>query len=290
MKSLEELKNKYEEIEIPAELEERVKQSVGRAKKRPGRRQPLKRWTISAAAAAALFVGSVNVSPGFARTFDNIPVLGSIVQVLTGERFTLEETTYHADLKTPEIQGLTNTDLQNSLNEQYLAENKALYEKFKEETGLLEKAGGGHAGIDTGYEVLTDTDQLLSIGRYEEVTAASAATMMHYDTIDKENGILLTLPSLFKDAGYVAVISDYLKAEMKRQMAHDDSLVYFIDGDDTADFRQIDRDQEFYITADHKLVLSFDEYEVAPGYMGVVTFEIPSEILKDQLVGDSYIR
>ncbi|MDU5177028.1 RsiV family protein, partial [Clostridium sp.] len=39
-----------------------------------------------------------------------------------------------------------------------------------------------------------------------------------------------------------------------------------------------------------KLVISFDKYEVAPGYMGVVEFVIPTEILSDSLVSNEYIK
>ena len=154
----------------------------------------------------------------------------------------------------------------------------------------MKKAGGGHLGIDTGYEVKTDTDQLLSIARYEVNTVGSSSTTMKYDTIDKQNSILITLPSLFKDDKYVDAISSYVVGEMERQMDADEDVSYFLNSEFFEDFETIQADQSFYITADNKLVISFDKYEVAPGYMGVVTFEIPSEILSDLLVSDTYIN
>ena len=39
-------------------------------------------------------------------------------------------------------------------------------------------------------------------------------------------------------------------------------------------------DVNLYFNESGKLNIVFDEYQVAPGYMGVVTFEIPTEILK----------
>ncbi|MER2115170.1 MAG: RsiV family protein, partial [Solibacillus isronensis] len=48
--------------------------------------------------------------------------------------------------------------------------------------------------------------------------------------------------------------------------------------------------QNFYITEDGKLVLSFDEYEIAPGFMGLVTVEIPTKLLQDMLVSNIYIK
>jgi hypothetical protein len=46
----------------------------------------------------------------------------------------------------------------------------------------------------------------------------------------------------------------------------------------------------FYINEDGKLVISFNEYDVAPGFMGVVEFVIPTDLIKDLLVSDYYIH
>jgi len=49
-------------------------------------------------------------------------------------------------------------------------------------------------------------------------------------------------------------------------------------------FTPIQADQNFYITKEGKLVIVFDEYEVAPGYMDVEKFEIRTNVLADVLV------
>ncbi len=49
-------------------------------------------------------------------------------------------------------------------------------------------------------------------------------------------------------------------------------------------------DQNFYITQQGKLVIVFDEYEVAPGFMGIVEFEILTALLADVLVSNEYIH
>ncbi len=51
-----------------------------------------------------------------------------------------------------------------------------------------------------------------------------------------------------------------------------------------------DINQNFYINKEGKFVISFDEYEVAPGYMGVQEFIIPTEIISNILVSDEYIK
>jgi len=53
---------------------------------------------------------------------------------------------------------------------------------------------------------------------------------------------------------------------------------------------KISPNQNFYITEEGKLVISFDKYEVGPGYMGIQEFEIPTEVIADILVSNEYIR
>lgn len=290
MKKMDKLKRDYDKIDIPPELEDVVNNSIRQAKTAQKKRPPLKKWSIGAAAAAALFIGSINMSPTAAQSMANIPVLGAIVDVFTVQKLTLDEKSYQANLATPAINGLENEGLQASLNEKYIQENKVRFEQFEEEVAEMKKAGDGHLGINTGYEVMTDIPRILSIARYEVNTVGSSSTTMKYDTIDKQENILITLPSLFKDDQYIDTISSYITGEMKRQMAADKEITYFLEDRFTGDFEGIKSNHNFYITSNHKLVISFDKYEVAPGYMGVVTFEIPSDILSNLLVSDTYIN
>ncbi|WP_313891965.1 DUF3298 domain-containing protein [Psychrobacillus sp.] len=292
MKKIQDAKKRYEDVEIPSELKGVVEQSILKAKQKSKKNGSFKQWGIGVAAAATLFVASVNVSPALAHSLATVPVLGSIVQVITIQEITFDEETYNANLKTPNVVGLENKELENMLNEKYTAENEVLYEQFQSEMKEMEEAGGGgHLGVDSHYEVITDTDDILSISRYEVNTVGSSSTTMRTDTIDKKNEILITLPSLFKNDGYVEAISTYIKEDMIKQMAADEDLVYWVGEEaDFESFEAIRADQTFSITADHKLTISFDKYEVAPGYMGVLTFEIPTEVIAPYLTSDYYIK
>ncbi len=81
---------------------------------------------------------------------------------------------------------------------------------------------------------------------------------------------------------------------MIEQNKADENKFYWVEGiekDINMDlFEKISKDQNFYINSEGKLVISFDKYEVAPGYMGVVEFVIPTEILSDSLVSNEYIK
>jgi hypothetical protein len=288
-KKLEKLRSDYKNVPIPDNLDIIVKKAIKRSIQK---RFPLK--SITGFFTAALFVLSINTSSTFAKTLSNVPILGNVVNVLTFTEYTVDEPTYKANLKVPAVKNLKNKDLEQSLNKKYLEENKKLYDQFMKETESVKKDSGAHLGIDSGYEVKTDNEDILSIERYVVNTAASSSTTMKFDTIDKKKEILLSLPILFKDKSYVKIISENIKEQMKEQMKKDGSKVYWIPEanlDYSIDpFVSIKDNQNFYINKDHKLVISFDKYEVAPGYMGVVEFTIPTDVLSKVLVGHHYIR
>ena len=285
-------RNEYENIEIPDELEFLVRTTIKEQEKKMKRKNIINKSVIAAAVAGVVFVGSINLSSEISYALSEVPVLGSIVRVLTFKTFELKDNNFDAELKTPAIEGL-DSNLEAMLNQKYLDENQKLYDDFMKEIDELKKADmdEAHMGIASGYEVKTDTDKLLVIGRYVVNTVGSSSTTIKYDTIDKQNKILITLPSLFKDEEYIDIISENIKAQMKEQMK-DENNVYWLEDEMMGDenFSKIDKNQSFYITKDNQLVIAFDKYEVAPGYMGNPEFIIPSELLKDVLVSEKYIK
>ena len=252
----------------------------------------LPKWIIGTVAVAAIVTAVLNASPSMARTLADVPVLGSAVKVLTFVDYKVEEDTYAANIEVPAISG-ESADIK-ALNEKYAKEGKALYEKFIAEVGHVE---GSYLSVDSGYIVQTDTEKLLSVGRYVAETAGSSTMAIQYDTVDKQKEMVITLPSLFKDESYISVISEYIAEQMRQQMKDtNQEKTYWVSDAGLTDEQQVDlfttikADQNFYITQEGKLVIVFNEYEVAPGYMGIVEFQIPTALLSDVLVSNEYIQ
>lgn len=297
-KKFEQHKKNYLDTPIPGELDFVVKKALKESgvnmSKNNNRFKGIKVATAFLVASLALLAIGVNTSPVFAQTMLKVPLVGSIIEVLTFREYTLNEDTFNANIKVPAIIGLENQDLENSLNEKYLKENEKLYAEFQAEMEDLKEKGGGHLGVDSGYIVKTDNDRILSIGSYVVNTVGSSSTTFKYDTIDKKREVLLTLPSLFNDDSYVEIISEDIKSQMLEQHKSDDNKVYWVQGIGKEGFMElfekISPEQNFYINSDNKLVISFDKYEVAPGYMGVVDFVIPTEVIAEVLVGNEYIN
>ena len=289
MNAMRKLINDYNNTEIPEELNILVKQTL--SKKKKGKARNI--W-IAVAAAVILFITTVKTSSTVAYAFEDVPVLGKIVKLITFREYKVDDGTYNANIKVPAIENLDNKELEASLNEKYLAENEKLYEQFTADMEEIKKNGGGHLGVESGYEIKTDNKQILSIARYNVNIVGSSSTTMKFDTIDKKNEVLITLPSLFKNNDYISIISENIKEQMRAQMKKNSQKVYWVTGTGdelfTEPFEKISKDQNFYINKQGKLVISFDKYEVAPGYMGVVEFVIPTKVIQKQLVSNEYIK
>jgi hypothetical protein len=298
-KSLQQLKNDYMNVPVPMELDFVVKKALKDSgvniMNKNNKFKTIRRVAASIAATLAVIAIGVNGSPVIAETLSKVPVVGSIVKVLTFREYMVNEDKYKADIKVPSIEGLENKTLEKSLNEKYLAENKKLYEGFKTEMEDLKAKGvDGHLGVNSGYIIKTDNDKILSIGRYVVNTVGSSSTTFKYDTVDKQKELLITLPSLFKDDRYTEIISENIKRQMIEQNKADKNKFYWVAGIEQKAtmqlFERISKEQNFYISTEGKLVISFNKYEVAPGYMGVVEFVIPTEILSNSLVSNEYIK
>lgn len=295
-KNLEKLKEDYLDTPIPNELDFVVRKAIKQGRNKMKMKKNIKKTVAAAASIAVLTVGitaGVNANPVFAENLSKVPVVGGIVKVLKFKEFDVNENGYNANIDVPKIDGLDDKGLENSLNEKYLEENTKLYNQFMTDMEELEKAGGGHMGVDSGYVVKTDNDEILSVGRYVVNTVGSSSTIFKYDTIDKKNQVLITLQSLFKDDSYIEIISKNIKEQMIENNKADENKIYWVEGvqEDGFDlFEAISNTQNFYINEGGNLVISFDKYEVAPGYMGVLEFVIPTEILSDILVGNNYIK
>lgn len=291
--NLERMKQDYAEIEIPDELDSVVNRAL-RSNRKTIRKRAYSRIAAGACAAALVIAIGINTSSTVANAFAAVPGLERFVKVISLKTYQAEGPTQDVEMEVPQIENLSNKELENGLNEKYVEENKQRYLEFQKEMDQLENKEDVHAGISSGYEVVTDNEQIFSIMRYTENVMASSATTTQYDTIDKINQILITLPSLFKDEQYIETISANIKEQMKAQMKEDPEKTYWIKGEDednlVEDFDQISSEQNFYINDNDKLVIVFDDYEVAPGYMGTVQFEIPTDLIANELVSHTYIK
>ena len=140
----------------------------------------------------------------------------------------------------------------------------------------------GYQDIVVKSEIIETTEEYFTIKLLCYQGAGSGAEWDYYYTIDLQTGERLELANLFVEgADYKAVISENIKAQMQEQMDADENVYFWLNDEMEAfNFQSITDETAFYLNADGEIVISFNEGDVAPMYMGVVTFTIPEEVVE----------
>lgn len=284
---LNKMKDEYHNIEIPETLKSKIEKSIMEGKKENMKNTAykyIKRGATVSAAALLTVIVLANSNQTISHAMQNIPIIGSIIEVVTFRTYKDKTNDYEANIEVPKIvadeqdESLKNAadevnktveDYTNMIIEQYNADMKA-------------SEGEGHYAVDTSYEVITNGDRLFTLRIDTVVAMGGSNSFSKFYHINKETGKVITLEDLFnEESDYINIISNNIKEQMRAQMAADESITYFLDNEETKEwnFKEIKKDHNFYINDKENLVIVFDKYEAAPGYMGMVEFEIPENLI-----------
>lgn len=270
-------KEEYDQIPVPQEARDRIEAGIMRArleKKRSDRMKNMKRTGVTAAALVLTFGIAVNASPVVAQAMDGIPVIGSIARVVTIRNFS--ESTDNgmmADISVPQIDGNV------AANAEMDAYAKELIARYEKEVVAQLGQEEGHYALESSYEVVSDNDKYVSIRINTVETMASGAEFVKIFTVDKATGQTVSLKDYLNSPEKLEAVSQNIKDQMAAQMAEDEGKVYFTEGE-VGGFTGLTGDETFYLNEAGELVIVFGEYEVAPGYMGTVSFTIPKDVTK----------
>ena len=270
-------KEEYDQIPVPQEARDRIEAGIMRArleKKRSDRMKNMKRTGVTAAALVLTFGIAVNASPVVAQAMDGIPVIGSIARVVTIRNY--NESTDNgmmADISVPQIDGNV------AANAEMDAYAKELIARYEKEVVAQLGQEEGHYALESSYEVVSDNDKYVSIRINTVETMASGAEFVKIFTVDKATGQTVSLKDYLNSPEKLEAVSQNIKDQMAAQMAEDEGKVYFTEGE-VGGFTGLTGDENFYLNEAGELVIVFGEYEVAPGYMGTVSFTIPKDMTK----------
>lgn len=274
----ENLKMEYKNIEIPPEGKKEIQKVILRAKKDKRKVQYKKRIYKTMAAVAAMLIILVlpNTNETIAYSMKNIPVVGEFFNVITFREYSYKDNNSEMYIKTPKIENDNDVRVVEEVNKEVEEYTKRLIKQFKKDMKEC-----GFNGLNATYKKITDTEKWFTLEITVTETKASGYEFRRYYHIDKENGKIVKLSDLFKeDCGYVNIISEEIKKQMIKQMENQE-ISYFIKGNEIFEgFSKIKNNQSFYFNKDGNLVIVFDEYEVAPGYMGMPEFVIPQNIVE----------
>ena len=222
-----------------------------------------------------------NVSRSYAQAVSRIPIIGEIVKVFTAEEVIFESDNKEIYVKVPQISNdkasnsieIVNSDIDSMVN--------AVMKKFYQEAVFT--GGSSYGSLNVSYEVITNSDTWFTLKLSVYEIAASSNSYYKYYSIDKESGEIVSLEDLLKEGGKELIYKDIV-SQMGKQMKDNKDKSYFIGNSDVADgFASLGENHNYYFNEDGELVIPFDKYEVAPGYMGCPEFVISPQIAKDAL-------
>lgn len=274
----ENLRKQYEAVPVPDEAKKRMEAGIRKAKEERMKNNIIhyfKRAGGTAAAAVAAIALLSNTSPAVAQAMEQIPVIGAISRVVTFRTYENQTGRMEARVDVPEIEESGSFISANEEMEQYAQTLIDEYEKT-----VREQAGEGNYSLDSTYETVFENDKYVCIAIHTTVAQGGAAQYTKAFTIEKQSGKSISLLELLgNDESRLNAVSDSIKEQMREQMASDENVIYYLDSDmPEQDFKGLTGEESFYFSQNGELVVAFDEYQVAPGYMGAVEFAIPAEV------------
>ena len=247
------------------------------------------KYTATAAALIGAFMILPNTSATIAHAMEQIPIIGQLVEVVTFRDYEYDSDRNKADIDVSVIkpnEEFENSEVKDNL-ERSTAEINAEIQKITDElvanfeTHLEDEMG--YQDIVVKSEVLTTTQDYFTLKLFCYQGTGSGYQWNYFYTIDLNTGERLQLKDIFKEGtDYITPISENIKEQMQAQMTADDNVYYWLNDEiEEWNFKTITDETSFYVNETDNVIISFNEGEVAPMYMGAVEFEIPADVLSD---------
>lgn len=219
MGRLENMKERYDAVVIPAELNDRIQQEITRSrrqqaeKKAASRRHTFRKMIRGMAAAAAaagiLFTTALNTSPVFAKEAAQLPVIGGVARILTFRSYETEKDDIAVSVEIPTIEmiaadtGITVDGINQEILErceQYARDALLRAEEYR--TAFLETGGTPdewaehNIKITVGYEIRQQSNDYLSFVVRGTENWTNAYSESKYYNLDLNTGRPVTLQDL----------------------------------------------------------------------------------------------
>lgn len=280
----EKLKQEYNQIQIPVELNECVENAIACGKNKKKIIVFPKAVTAYIAAVLMLIV-LLNTSPVFAEAASNVPIIGNICKVLTFREYHYQNKINVVDIVVPKVVNDNNSEWAENINKIIL--DTIEYQKTQSEKRAQEyynayvETGGNPSEfkpvkVNIDYTIFSQDESTLSFKLTSYNTVASAYFEEFYYNINPQNGKKITLENLFGE-NYVEVLA----TEVDEQIANFDRQHLEMMFAQVDVKKLINKNREFYINKDGNIVLVFQKYELAVGAAGQLEFCINKELTKN---------
>lgn len=258
----------------------------------------------AAAAAAAVLVILPNTGAGVAHAMGSLPVVGKLFQAVTFRDYQFESERFDANVEVPQIQvddmagetpeesagaekntGENRDELQKTV-EQINFDIEQVTNQLIEEFQQSAEAGESYGSLEIHHETVTDNQRYFTLKLSIYQGAGSGYESYKFYTVDKKTGKRVQLVDLFREgSNYSETLSENIREQMRAMMAEDEMNMYWVDYEEVPElnWEGLKEDQNFYFDGAGNLVIAFDEYEVAPGYMGAQEFTVEKDVFEKLL-------
>ena len=284
----------YRRIPVPGEMRDRLEAGIARAeaeRKRGTEKEKRKRIRFRAAAvavAAALFVVLPNTGADVAHAMGSLPVVGKLFQAVTFRDYQYESDRFDADVEVPRIvaddaaDDAEKAETVEQINFDFEKVTNQLIEEFQASAEL----GESYGTLEIHHETVTDDENYFTLKLSIYQGAGSGYESYKLYTIDKRTGKQVQIGDLFREGSdYNELLSENIKDQMRAKMTEDENNIYWVDYSDVPEWnwKGLKEDQNFYFDEAGNLVVVFDEYEVAPGFMGAQEFTVERSVFEEIL-------
>ena len=289
---LQNLKREYKELQMSEQHVDMLREKMRKAKlddRKEKMKKRMKQYAATAAVLIGVFIILPNTSATVAYAMEQMPIIGQLVEVVLFRDYKYESERNSADIEVIEIKPkdeIESIEVKENL-ERTTAEINAEIQKITE--GLVEefevhlKDEIGYQDVVVTSEILLTTQDYFTIKLLCYQGTGSGYQWNYFYTIDLKTGKRMQLKDVFVEGeDYITLISEDIKRQMQEQMSADDMICYWLNDEiEELNFEKITEDTSFYLNEKNNLVISFDEGDVAPMYMGSVEFEISPEVLSN---------
>ena len=239
---------------------------------------------IAATAACFIFVIFFllpNVSVAYAETFEEIPIIGRLIKVITVRNYFYSDDYHEMDIDVPKVSG-EDGDAADYINNDVNKLTDTLVKQFYKDLDSI--GDSGHSSIYVDYETVTNTESWFTLKMRVHEAAGSSNTYYKYYHIDKKSGKIIKLYDLSEDEGFLETLEKEIRQQMRSQMDNDSSKIYWLDDSVIGkDYVAVTPEHNFFWNENGDLVIVFDKYEVAPGAMGTPEFTVDKALISDML-------
>ena len=285
MKNLKKAKEVYSSIKIPEHLNYVVNKAI--ANKEKPKHHIFRYFNYAMSTVTCTFIAFVlliNTNSSLASDIAEIPIIGDIAKIFTVKEIKEDDATKLINAKIPALENTGNTDLEKRINYEIMlkineileeAEGRAAeYKKAVIETGGTEESYQP-INIQIDYKVGYSSDDVVSFVILKSETLASAYTERYFYNIDIKTGKNLNLRDVLGN-DYKEIVDETIYKEITERSKNPDNA-YFTKEENGFDGIENEY-QNFYINENGNVVIVFEKYEIAPGYMGTQEFEIDKQI------------